>query len=347
MDLLANFFANLFNGSTNEGQQLQFLWPWIFVLIPLPWLVRRFTPHTQPSGHAALQIPFLQDLVDMGHSNKRNPRYALLLGALAWFALLTAAARPQWVGEPVDLGISGRDLMLAVDLSGSMKEVDFMIGDKAVTRLDAVKEVAGEFIERRSGDRIGLIVFGDRAYLQTPLTFDRKTVNSLLQEAAIGLAGERTAIGDAIGLAVKRLRDLDAVSRVLILLTDGTNTAGEVSPEQAAELAAREGLTIYTIGMGATEAYVPTLFGMQRVNPSADLDEQMLRNIADKTSGRFFRARDTKELENIYQLLDELEPQLKDNVRFRPVQALYVWPLGVSFGLSVLLLLMASRGRIA
>lgn len=341
-----DWLTSLFDWS-DQGQQLKFLWPWMFLLLPLPWLVRVFSPQTQPSGHAALQIPFLQDLVDMGQANQRNPRHALLLGVLAWLALLTAAARPQWVGEPVDLGISGRDLMLAVDLSGSMKEVDFMLGDEAVTRLDAVKKVAGEFIQHRSGDRIGLILFGDRAYLQTPLTFDRQTVNTLLQEAAIGLAGERTAIGDAIGLAVKRLRDLDAVSRVLILLTDGANTAGEVSPAQAAELAAQEGLTIYTIGMGATEAYVPTLFGMQRVNPSADLDEQMLRDIADKTSGRFFRARDTAELQNIYQLLDELEPQLKDNVRFRPVQSLYAWPLGLSLGLSALLLIMASRGRVA
>ncbi len=326
---------------------IQLLWPWLLILLPLPWLLRRYVPTSHPSGHGALRLPFLKDLVDAEQISPPSHRFAMIIASLCWMALVLAATRPQWLGEPVDMGISGRDLMLAVDLSGSMKEIDYIIGDKPVTRLNAVKEVAGAFIKQRSGDRLGLILFGDRAYLQTPLTFDRKTVNQLLQEAAIGLAGERTAIGDAIGLAVKRLRDLDTPNRVLVLLTDGANTAGEVSPDQAADLAAAEGLTIYTIGIGATEAYLPTLFGMQKVNPSRDLDEAMLQNIADKTGGRFFRARDREELEQIYQTLDRLEPQLKDNIRFRPITALYFWPLGFAFLLSLMLLGLASRGKIA
>lgn len=327
--------------------QLQLLWPWVYALLPLPWLIRRYTPEAHPAGHAALRAPHLAPLLASLPSVHGGRGGNLWLASVAWLLLLTAAARPQWVGEPVDLGVSGRDLVLAVDISGSMKEVDFLIGDQAVTRLDAVKQVAGEFIERRAGDRLGLILFGDKAYVQTPLSFDRATVNQLLQEAAIGLAGERTAIGDAIGLAVKRLRELNNPHRVLILLTDGANTAGEVQPEPAAALAAKEGLTIYTIGIGADEAYVPTLFGMRRVNPSAELDEGMLRRIAEQTGGQFFRARDSKELEQIYNLLDRLEPQIKDNVRFRPVSALYFWPLGLALLFGGVLLIQAIRGRVA
>ncbi|MCP5141426.1 MAG: VWA domain-containing protein [Gammaproteobacteria bacterium] len=328
-------------------QQLQLLWPWMFLLLPLPWLVRRYMPEAHPAGHAALRAPHLAGLLGALPGARGGSGGNMALAIMVWLLLLTAAARPQWVGEPVDLGVSGRDLMIAVDISGSMKEVDFLLGDQAVTRLDAVKKVAGEFIERRAGDRLGLILFGDKAYVQTPLTFDRETVNQLLQEAAIGLAGEKTAIGDAIGLAVKRLRAIDTPHRVLVLLTDGANTAGEVQPEPAAALAAQEGLTLYTIGIGAEEAYVPTLFGMRRVNPSAELDEKMLRSLAEQTGGQFFRARDSKELEQIYHLLDRLEPQLKDNVRFRPISALFYWPLGLALLFASGLLIQAIRGRVA
>jgi Ca-activated chloride channel family protein len=187
--------------------------------------------------------------------------------------------------------------------------------------------VAGDFINRRAGDRLGLILFGTQAYLQTPLTFDRKTVMTLLDESAIGLAGDNTAIGDAIGLAVKRLKNQQVNSRVLILLTDGANTAGEVSPLKAAELAAENQLKIYTIGIGADEMLVRSFFGAQKVNPSQDLDEKTLTAIAEKTGGVYFRARNTDELNKIYQLLDQLEPVEKDKQYFRPRSELYYWPL--------------------
>jgi Ca-activated chloride channel family protein len=221
--------------------------------------------------------------------------------------------------------------MLAVDLSRSMQERDFELAGQRVDRLSATKAVAREFIERRAGDRLGLVLFGEQAYLQTPLTFDHETLGQLLDEAAIGLAGQATAIGDAIGLAVKRLREQPAASRVLILITDGANTAGEVDPRQAAELAAREGLTIYTIGIGADSVLVRDIFGTRRVNPSRDLDEDMLDAIAETTGGRYFRARDTEELRQIYALLDELEPLEREGQRFRPRHALFDWPL--AFGL--------------
>jgi Ca-activated chloride channel family protein len=260
------------------------------------------------------------------------------IAAFAWILLVLAAARPQWVGDPVALRITGRDLMLAVDLSGSMKRRDMQVEKDWVTRLDVVKRVAGEFIERRDGDRIGLILFGTRAYLQAPLTFDRPTVRTLLQESVIGLAGEQTAIGDAIGLGVKRLRERPAENRVLILLTDGANTAGEVHPMDAARFAAKLGLKIYTIGVGADVAMMRRLYGSVRVNPSADLDEPTLAAIARATGGRYFRARQTNELVEIYRTLDELEPVISDDEQFRPTIELFYWPLGLALLLAVGLL---------
>jgi Ca-activated chloride channel family protein len=265
-------------------------------------------------------------------------RWRLLIACSAWLLLVLAAARPQWVGDPVALRITGRDLMLAVDLSGSMKRRDLQIGKEWVTRLDVVKQVAGEFIERRDGDRIGLILFGTRAYLQAPLTFDRPTVRILLQEAVIGLAGEQTAIGDAIGLGVKRLRERPAQNRVLILLTDGANTAGEVRPMDAARFAAKLGLKIYTIGVGADIAMMRRLYGTVRVNPSADLDEPTLAAIARATGGRYFRARETGELVDIYRTLDELEPVIGDEEQFRPTTELYFWPLALALFLAISLM---------
>ena len=312
---------------------IEWLWPWAFILLPLPLLIRRLLPPANSDRDAALLVPFMEDFQTAAASSSQQSGkpWLLILAAIAWLFLIIAAARPQYLGDPVELPVSGRDLMLAVDLSGSMEVEDFEINGEAVDRLTATKYVASQFIKRRKGDRIGLILFGRRAYLQTPLTFDRKTVVTLLNEAAIGLAGKETAIGDAIGLAIKRLKDEKQQSRVLILLTDGANTAGEVSPLKAAELAAKQGLKIYTIGIGADEMIRYSIFGARRINPSADLDEKTLKAIARKTGGRYFRARDTQELEKIYHLLDQLEPVEKDAQSFRPVQTLYYWPLAIAF----------------
>lgn len=320
---------------------IELAWPWVFLLLPLPWFARRFLATAQADRQAALRTPFLEELEQLPATRQSaafDPR-PLWLAALAWFLLIFASARPQWLGEPIEQAVSGRDLMMAVDLSGSMGISDFMLEGQQVDRLSATKAVAGQFIERRVGDRIGLILFGDQAYLQAPLSFDRQTVRTLLDESVIGLAGEKTAIGDAIGLAVKRLRENPADQRVLILLSDGANTAGEVKPLQAADLAAREGLKIYTIGVGAEEMLVRDFFGTRRINPSEDLDEDTMKAIADKTGGRYFRARDTQELTEIYGLLDQLEPVEKDKRYYRPHTELYPWPLAgallLAFGLSL------------
>ena len=317
----------------------QLEWPLVLLFMPLPLLVYLAIPARALQQQDALRVPIIDDfrLGVMQTDEVRPRRWRQWLSLLAWLLLVLAASRPQWLGESIAFPISGRDLMLAVDLSDSMRTGDFKIEGQQVNRLQATKQVASKFIERRRGDRLGLILFGTQAYLQTPLTFDSKTVNRLLQESAIGLAGERTAIGDAIGLAIKRL-DLESDnSRVLILMTDGANTAGEVTPLKAAQLAADRGLKIYTIGIGADEQIETTWFGIRRVNPSAQLDEKTLRSIARLSGGRYFRARDSDELERIYGLLDELEPLPRDTQSLRPVQALFAWPLAMALWCAALL----------
>lgn len=318
---------------------MSFAWPWIFVLLPLPLAARRALPHADTHAGAALKVPFFNDLLWLagaaaGSSPHKHRHWVMWI---AWLALISAAARPQSVAEAVTLEMNGRDLVLAVDISGSMEQPDFDVRGRRATRLGVVKTVAGRFLARRKGDRIGLILFGARAYLQTPLTFDTNTVATMLEEAEIGLAGKQTAIGDAIGLALKRMRESEQTDRVLILLTDGANTAGTVSPLRAARLAALEGLRIYTIGIGAERVTVSSLLGTRVINPSADLDETTLKEIARVTGGMYFRAADTQSLKQIYQRLDELEPTSSDDNVFRPVHALYYWPLAVAFALSLAL----------
>jgi Ca-activated chloride channel family protein len=322
--------------------------PWLFLLLPLPWVLRRLLPPAPETGGAALRLPFFSRVAELSAGPGRRSggyRARLCAAYAAWALAVASAAQPQWLGPPVALPLEGRDLMLAVDLSGSMELPDFDLDGQPVTRLDVVKATASRFIQKRSGDRIGLILFGTRAYLQTPLTFDRKTVLAMLSEAQIGLAGKQTAIGDAIGLAVKRLRNTLQKQRVLVLLTDGANTAGEVDPVQAAKLAAAEGLRIYTIGLGANTLEVPTLFGTRMVNPSSDLDEGTLKEIAQTTHGRYFRAADTEGLEQIYRELDRLEPRSTDTETFRPVTPLFYWPLGAALLISALIAMLAS-GRL-
>ena len=320
----------------------QFEWPLVLLLLPLPLLVYYLVP-AQALQQAALRVPSLDDLrIGAGAERPLRPRrWRQWASLLAWLLLVLAASRPQWLGEAVEIPVSGRDLMLAVDLSDSMRTADFVLDGEQVDRLFATKKVASGFIQRRRGDRLGLILFGSQAYLQTPLTFDTQTVDRLLGEAVTGLAGERTAIGDAIGLAIKRL-DLESDnSRVLILMTDGANTAGEVTPLKAAELAAERGLKIYTIGIGADEQIETTWFGLRRVNPAARLDEKTLRAIAGTSGGQYFRARDSVELERIYARIDALEPLPRDQYHLRPVSALFVWPL--AFALLTAALLVAPR----
>ena len=327
---------------------IDFEWPWLILLLPLPYFVYRFAEPVDASPGSALRVPFLEDFIGaVADERGKSSLWFLWIAVVAWLLLILSGMRPQWSGGLIEVPVSGRELMLAVDLSGSMEQRDFVLRGRKVDRLTATKQVAGDFIERRIGDHIGLILFGERAYLQAPLTFDRETVKTLLHESVIGLAGKATAIGDAIGLAVKRLRERDESQRVLVLLTDGANTAGVVEPLEAAELARKEGLKIYTIGVGADEALERSLFGFRKVNPSADLDEVALKEIADLTGGVYFRARDVEELEKIYALIDELEPIEQDVQKFRPRKSLYHWPLAIALSLGLLLITMKIRGRLS
>lgn len=320
---------------------LAFDYPWCALLAPLPLLVYLLWPRAQRPA-AALRVPFFQQLDGAGATTTRHLRQRTRLGLLLvlWLLLLAAACGPRWIGEPISLPASGRDLLLAVDLSGSMQIEDMRLQNERVQRIVAVKAVLDDFIRRREGDRLGLLLFGSQAYVQAPLTFDRATVGRFLREAQIGFAGEATAIGDAIGLAVKRLRERPGERHVLVLLTDGANTGGSVSPQAAAQIAAQNHVVIYTVGIGADELELPgllgTRLGARRVNPSQDLDEKTLTEIADVTGGRYFRARDPAELAGIYTLLDALEPVADKNLTYRPERALFFWPLGAALLLSLL-----------
>ena len=317
-------------------------WPWALIALPLPFLARRLLPEARGLSEAGLRVPNLGGFKTLKDRSDAEQflNWRVLVAVLAWCLLVLAAARPERIGDELDVPVAGRNLMLAVDLSGSMDQKDFELAGRRVDRLTATKAVASDFITRREGDRIGLILFGERAYLQVPLTLDRDTVKILLLEAEIGLAGEKTAIGDAITLAVRRVheQEKDAGDQVLVLLTDGANTAGEVQPLKAAELAQQVGLRVYTIGIGAESLDVSSLVGGRRnINPSADLDEATLTQIAQLTGGRYFRATDTGSLQDIYSLVDELEPVEEPESGFRPVKSYYYWPLGAAFALIGLL----------
>ena len=314
---------------------LEWMWPWIFIASPLPVLIFYFSRggSLQPS---ALRAPFAarwQSLSGTRQPSQSGRWYWWLLWA-AWMLLIAAIARPQWIGEPIELPNTGRDLMLGLDLSGSMQIEDMQIGNRLVPRITAVKSIAADFAQRRQGDRVGLILFGTRAYLQAPLTFDLATITRFIDEAQLGFAGEDTAIGDALGLAIKRLRDRPATSRIFILLTDGQDTASTVDPMEAAALAAQLDVKIYTIGISRNLG--------RTTRGRVEVDEAMLNAVAEATGGRYFRATSPAELEAIYALLDTLEPVEQDASTFRPKRALSWVPLLGALGLSCWLGLLHS-----
>ncbi len=322
-------------------------WWWALFLLPMPLLARMLLSDANRS-EAALAVPLFEHSELPDNNKKQSGKWLPSITLwLFWICLVLGASRPLWVGEPVTQTISGRDLMLAVDISGSMQEKDMLVNQRAVSRIEVLKSVVSEFINRREGDRIGLILFGTNAYTYVPLTFDRETLSELLLDATIGLAGRGTAIGDSIGLAVKRMREREAEQKILILITDGSNTSGITDPIEAAQAAAQEGLKIYTIGVGTDAETMRRVFGIQRIRPGTALDEKTLRQIANYTDGEYFRAKDVASLEQIYTTLDELEPIEREERSYRPRKELFYLPILV--GLSLLLLLiiwLTSKSRI-
>jgi Ca-activated chloride channel family protein len=330
MQSLALWLANW------EGAWAGFAWPWVGWLLPLPLLLRWLLP-ARRSAMQALRVPWGERLDGIAEGPSTHSALRWLLPGLAWSLLCVALARPQELGPAQAPPRQARQLLLAVDLSGSMSEQDMRLGDSVVDRLTAAKAVISDFLQRRSGDRVGLLVFGQRAYMLTPLTLDLATVRQQLRDSVAGLAGRETALGDAIGLAVKRLREQPQGQRVLILLTDGVNTAGVLAPLKAAELARDEGVRVHTIAFGGGGEGMFSLFGMQLPAMASEaVDEQTLGQVADLTGGRFFRARDTRELAGIYAELDRLEPVRVEGEAVRPRIERYAWPLGAALALAVL-----------
>lgn len=323
---------------------LTFAYPWLFLLLPLPWLVRKLLP-----GHhehkSAVRVPFMQRLSrlvglqpgsEVAVAGRRISQWLVL--SLAWILVVVAIARPQWLEEPIIKELPMRDLLVAVDLSGSMEAQDFTDTDgDVVDRLTAVKQVLDVFFSRRDGDRVGLILFGSAAFVQVPFTDDLDVVRELLQEAQIRMLGPRTMLGDAMGLSINLFERSEVEERVLIVLTDGNDTGSLVPPERAAEIARDNGVVVHTIAIGD-----PAAVGEQA------LDEKTLENIATLTGGGYFHANDTEELESIYDHLDEINPRQVETQSYRPLTDLYHWPLAASILMTLLyMFLLEIRLRIS
>jgi Ca-activated chloride channel homolog len=310
---------------------LHLAWPWMALLLPLPWILLRMRRTAQPGG-PALYLPFAASVATPAAA-ATLPRAVLALLATTWALLVLAGMRPQWLGQPLPVPTSGRQIMLAIDCSGSMASQDM----GGTSRLEVVQVVGGHFIEQRRGDQIGLILFGTRPYLQAPLTTDITTVRQFLDQAVVGIAGPQTAIGDAIGLAIKELRQRERTAgapvrqAVLILLTDGGNDAGVIPPLEAARLAAQVGLRIFTIGVGAAEQQ--SLFGLSVGN--SDLDVGLLKKIASITGGEYFRATDPQALRTVYRRINELEPTAAHKQWLRPAAEWFTWPLALALLFSI------------
>ncbi len=315
---------------------LELAYPLLLALLPLPWLVSHVLPAYRERV-AAIRVPFFDAItqaagvhVGEGSVIRKRSKLRFLLLNLSWILLVTALAKPQWVGEAITRTEAARDVMLAIDVSGSMDYVDFEDDGekKKVQRLDAVQEVVDQFVASREQDRIGLIVFGSKAFLQLPFTRDLTTARQMVSLMDVGIAGPRTAIGDAIGLSIRSFEDSAIDQRLLILLTDGNDTASQMTPVNAAAIARTQGVEIFTIGVGDPEAT-----GEDRV------DFSVLQDISSRTGGQFFRADNVSALTNIYRRIDEMVPSEVKTQTWRPRQSLVHWPLAAILLLGVATLL--------
>lgn len=322
----------------------EFSYPWIFLLLPLPLLVRWLVPAYQESQDS-IRVPFFQRLVELtGQKPKKGAvilqrvLFQKLWVPMSWMLVVCALAKPLWIGEPIEHTKSARDLMVAVDLSGSMEIADFKGDDgKQISRLDAVKQVLAEFAEQREHDRLGLIVFGDSPYLQAPFTDDHRTWLKLLDETEIAMAGQSTMFGDAIGLAIKLFEASNTESRVLIVLTDGNDTGSKVPPVEAAKVAESKNVTVYTIAIGDPET----------VGEEA-LDLEVMQSIAEITGGAFYQALDSAQLQQVYKDIAALEPEEYESLSFRPRQSLHHYPLSIIIiGYLLFFMLMTLRAQSA
>ena len=320
-------------------------YPWFLILIILPILVYILFPRNDNNKQVALKTPFFNQIKSQVPSltkgGFKRANYLKYILSIIWILLVLSGSGMQWLGKPISLPQSGRELMMDIDLSASMATQDMKKDNNQMeSRFDLVMRVANKFLDTRKGDRVGLVLFGTKAYLQTPLTFDIPTVKKMLNDSSIALAGSQTAIGDAIGLSVKKLMKYPNNSKAIILLTDGINNSGSLQPLQAAEIAKQNHIKIYTIGLGGGRISVNTPFGQRVINTSKDLDTNTLSKIAKMTGGKFFRAKNSQDLQQVYKSIDKLEPIQSDKTIIRPVTYLYPWCLGfalfLSFALAVI-----------
>lgn len=308
---------------------LEFEYIWMFLLLPLPIIIWLILP-AYKEKQESIRIPFFEEISSAtgikpsqgAVINKLN-LLQKLLAPIIWVLLVTAIAKPQWVDDPIIKMESARDLLLAVDISQSMDARDYKdsLGNR-IDRLEAVKLVLDDFITKRKGDRIGLILFGGGAYPQVPFTLDHKTCRLLLNQAETGMAGPQTVIGDAIGLGIKLFEESKVAERVMILLTDGNDTGSKMPPLKAAEIAEQNGIIIHTIGIGDPNA-----------NGENKVDLDVIKEIANTTGGKSFRGEDTKGLQSVYKTLDELNPQNYESQSYRPKHPLFFYPLGLAISL--------------
>jgi len=314
-----------------EHQMIEFVYPLVFMLLVLPFVVY-FSPLQYLSRRSALRISFMEDVRQAEGSKEVNrgvSRATLLqkmMLVLVWALIVTALAKPQLIGEPIVKEISQREILVAVDLSGSMSTQDFKGNDgEMIDRLEAVKNVLSSFFEKRKGEKIGLLLFGSAAFVQSPFTQDLEALNHLLSELQVGMAGPQTMIGDGIGLGVKMFRESNVTDRMMILMSDGDDTGSKVPPKTAAKLAANNDVKIYSIAMGD-----PKNAGEHPI------DTETLKAITSETGGKFYYAWNSDELEAIYTEIDKLTPKLVEELSYRPVTELYIYPLALALVLMFL-----------
>ena len=323
-------------------------YPYIFILLPLPLIIYWFSSNNNKKSleQNALKVPFYNNLIHLFANSKTLEstkslswyKYILLI---MWLLLITAGSGINILGKEININRSGRDLYMLIDLSGSMNIADMTVPNNPsyYKRIDIVKYIAEKFINNRKGDQIGLTLFGSHAYIQAPLTYDVKTVANILDDATVGLAGSQTAIGDAIGITVKQLINSKAKDKAMILLTDGDNNSGTLTPLEAAKLAQKAHIKIYAIGLGG-EAIKN---GGQILNPSSDEDFKTLKEIANLTGGQFYRATDANTLVNIYNQINQLEPVKTDDIKIKLKTPVYPWILGVMLIMSFVLIILKVR----
>lgn len=326
---------------------IEFAYPKLLLLIVLPFFTYWIFPPVKGALGSALRVPFIDDLMNIKNkalkiyspSGSKKIIFSLkfLYLFLLWTLLVIGFARPQYVGEPFRLKTQNRDIMLVIDISTSMLELDFATSNRRIDRLSAVKYVVADFLNKRTEDRVGLILFGTRAYLQSPLTFDRESVKNILQDTEAGMAGNSTSIGDALGMALKTMKeDKDKQNKVIVLLSDGESNDGALSMAEAIDMAEKEGIKIYTIGVGAEASFFGGLLGIR----NNELDEKSLQELAQRTKGNYFRATDLSSLKEIYDRIDKLEPVDHQGNIIREKKDLFYVPVVFALILSLLLVFL-------